>query len=421
MARVTRIERSIELSEPEGYTEEYIGARLPTLLPDPTESDTTELPVIEPAARPRAVAGDAWRIFGAAAICFAITLLLNTKSFVKIANAEPDGPARSVLLATAHGLDSTASAVRLDRLNAWIDTAFSRQDEAPRFDAVPAAPPTTAATAASTAIAAPVDTTDIARDAVPTPALDTPGAADSAAPTRSVPPAPTATASALAPAPSVGLRAVTTSNQLRVYVAGDSFIDWIGYDMADFGKKDGYITTRLDSKISSGLARPDYFDWPARLTQAMAATLRPEAVVFMVGANDYTDLRVDSHTLARGTPEWSAEYRKRAGEVMDIVGRGGAQFYWIGQPIMRDGARAKVAADINAAAMAEAAKRPWVHFIDTWSMFSDASGNYATYLPGSDGEIIRVRQDDDIHFTRASTTWVSDVVYQAIKQDWKIQ
>jgi hypothetical protein len=191
--------------------------------------------------------------------------------------------------------------------------------------------------------------------------------------------------------------------------------------MADFGKNDGYITTRLDSKISSGLARPDYFDWPARLTQAMAGDPRPEAVVFLVGANDYTDLRVDSRTLARGTPEWSAEYRKRAGEVMDIIGRSGAQFYWIGQPIMHDSARSKVAADINAAAMAEAATRPWVHFIDIWAMFTDASGNYATFLPGPDGELVRVRQDDGIHLTRTATTWVSDVVYQAIKRDWKIQ
>ena len=363
------------------------------------------------------MAGDAWRIFGAVAICFAITLLLNTKSFMKIVAAEPDGPVRSVLLAPARGLDATASAVKLDRLNAWIDTAFNREDTAPRFDAVPASTP---ATAASTGNPRSGRYHDIGRDVAPTPAPDTPGAADSAAPARAAPTAPSATTTP-ALASSAGLRAVTTSNQLRVYVAGDSFVDWIGYDMQDYGKKDGYITTRLDSKISSGLARPDYFDWPARLTQAMAGDPRPEAVVFMVGANDDTDLRVDSHTYARGTPEWSAEYRKRAGEVMDIVGRGGAQFYWIGQPIMRDGARSKVAADINAAAMAEAAKRPWVHFIDTWAMFADASGNYATFLPGPDGELVRVRQDEGVHWTRTGTTWVSDVVYQAIKRDWKIQ
>jgi uncharacterized protein len=414
MARVTRIERPTDRTEPPVFYPEYLDTRPLTALPDAAEAEEAA----PRAARRSTTMSDPWRIFGAVAICLAITLLLNTKSFVKIAQAESDSPARAVLLVTARGLDGVASAVRLDRLNAWIDTALNRQDEAPRFDAAPAPPP---AATASAAVAAPVDTTDIARDAAPTPAPDAPNAADSAAPAQAALPAPTATTPALASAPSAGLRAVTTSNQLRVYVAGDSFVDWIGYDLADFGKKDGYITTRLDSKISSGLARPDYFDWPARLTQAMAGDPRPEAVVFMVGANDYTDLRVDSHTLARGTPEWSAEYRKRAGEVMDIVGRGGAQFYWVGQPIMRDGARAKVAADINAATMAEAAKRPWVHFIDTWSMFTDTSGNYAAFLPGPDGELVRVRQDEGVHWTRTGTTWVSEVVYQAIKQDWKIQ
>ena len=419
MARVTRIERTNTASdaEPDGYPAESINARHPILPRDPAESDTTEIHITPPPVPPRRVVSDAWRVFGAVAICFAITLLLNTKSFVKIVEAEPDGPARSILLVPAHGLDATASAVKLDRLNAWIDTAFNREDTAPRFDAVPASTPVAAI---STAIPAPVDTTDIGRDVVPTPMPDTSGAADSAAPARDAPPAPSATTTP-ALTSSAKPRVVTTSNQLRVYVAGDSFVDWIGYDFQDFGKKDGYITTRLDSKISSGLVRPDYFDWPARLTQAMAGDPRPEAVIFMVGANDDADLRVDSHTYARGTPEWSTEYRKRAGNVMDIVGRGGAQFYWIGQPIMRDGARSKVAADINAAAMAEAAKRPWVHFVDTWTMFSDTSGNYATFLPGPDGELVRVRQDEGVHWTRAGTTWVSDVVYQAIKRDWKIQ
>lgn len=414
MARVTRIERPTDrYPGPLDYPPEYGDTRNPVSVPDLPEPGGAETRVASDTAQRRAATGDAWRIFRAVAICFAITLLLNTKSLVKIAEAKPDGPARVILLAMARGLDSTASVVRLDRLNAWIDSALDRRDEAPRFDTVPATPTTGDA---GTAVATPVDTTAVARSAAPTPAPDTPGRADTTIPAGSALPAP----SAAATAPSAGLRTVTTSNQLRVYVAGDSFIDWVGYDLADYGKKDGYITTRLDSKISSGLARPDYFDWPARITQAMAGDPHPEAVVFFAGANDYTDLRVDSGTLTRGTPEWSAEYRKRAAEVMDIVGRGGAQLYWIGQPIMRDKARSKVAADINAAVTAEAAKRPWVHFIDTWSMFTDASGNYAAFLPGPDGELVQVRQNEGVHLTRTGTTWVSEAVYKAIRRDWKI-
>lgn len=412
MARVTRIERPTDrypgLLD---YPPEYGDTRDPIAVPDPPEADGEATPVA-PAVRPRGEIGDAWRISRAMVSCFAILLLLNTGSLVKIAEAEPDGAGRAVLLATARGLDAAAGVIRLDRLNAWIDGALDRRDEAPRFDAVPTPPPTGDTRGA---VAAPSDAAT--PDAAPTPTPAMPVATGSAPTPAGTPPGP----AAATPATPAGLRTVTTSNQLRVYVAGDSFVDWLGYDLADYGKKDGYITTLLDSKISSGLARPDYFDWPARIAQAMAGDPRPEAVVFFVGANDYTDLRVDSGTLARGTPEWSAEYRKRAAALMDTVGRGGAQLYWVGQPIMRDKARSRVAADINAAATAEAAKRPWIHFIDTWSMLVDADGNYAAFLPGADGEPVQVRQSEGIHLTRTGTTWVSEAVYKAIRRDWNIR
>jgi uncharacterized protein len=369
------------------------------------QRDTARLHVI---ARRRHVivgvgVGEPWRIFGAVALCLAITLLLNTRSVVRIADEQPDGWPRSVLLAGAHGLDAVARAVRLDRMNAWIDGALNRQDDAPTFRPIAANPPAaTAAPALSVTppiVAAP---TGVAGETGQEPA-------DATAATPLGPPPPPA------PAP----RVVTTANPLRVYVAGDSFATWMGYDFADYAKRDDLVTSLLDFKISSGLARPDYFDWPARLTQEMAGKPPPEAVVWFAGANDYVDMRTDAGSLTRGTPEWLAEYRKRAGAAMDIVGRGGGQMYWVGQPIMRDKARAKVAADINTVVREEAASRPWVHYLDIWAMFTDANGDYAAYVPDSSGELVQVRQSEGIHLTRTATTWVSDRVYAAMERDFK--
>jgi hypothetical protein len=362
------------------------------------QHDTARLHVI--ARRRRVIVGvgvgEAWRIFGAVIICFAIILLLNTKSVVRIADEQPDGWTRPVLLASAHGLDAVASTLRLDRMNAWIDGALNRQDDAPTFTAIAVNPPMMTATPAT--VAAPAGgAATVAQQPAGVPATPPPGI-----------PAPSAPA----------LRTVTTANPLRVYVAGDSFATWMGYDFADYAKRDDLIASLLDFKISSGLARPDYFDWPARLTQAMAGNPPPEAVVWFSGANDYVDMRTDSASLTRDTPEWLAEYRKRAGEVMDIVGRSGGQMYWVGQPIMRDKARAKAAADINTIVQAEAESRPWVHYLDIWAMFTDANGGYVTFLPDSSGELVRVRQDEGIHLTRVATTWVSDRVYAAIRHDF---
>lgn len=405
MARVTRIEPTPDL-RPTGegwhaHGERDADSSLSAGGLSVHQRDTARLRMI--AARRRVVVGagtrEPWRVFGAVLVCLTLTLLLNTKSFVQIANEQPDGPARTVLLAGARGLDSVAHVARLDRLNAWIDTALNRHDAAPTFGPVAVTPPlATVAPSMPVAVTSPAGTI-----AAPTPV--------STAVTASAPLGP--------PLPSAPvLRTVTTANPLRVYVAGDSFATWMGYDFADYAKRDHLITSLLDFKISSGLARPDYFDWPARLTQEMAGNPPPEAVVWFAGANDYVDMRTDAGSLTRGTPAWLAEYRKRAAEVMDIVGRGGAQMYWVGQPIMRDASRAKIAADINAIVQAEAASRPWVHYIDTWTMFTDSNGNYTAYVPNASGELVQVRQSEGIHLTRTATTWVSERVYAAIRRDF---
>ena len=348
---------------------------------------------------------DPWRVFGGMMICLAFALLLNTKAFVKVAEDEPDGAGRTVLLASAHGLDAVASAARLDRVNVWADRALRRKDEAPRFDTAP----TTTTIGGGAPVAAPT--------AAPT--AQDPTAQDGSASASGVSATPLPTPAApTGPKPFGGpSRAVTTANPLRVYVAGDSFVDWVGYDMDDYAKKDGLMTTRTDAKISSGLTSPVYFDWPSRLTQVMAAASPPEAVVWFSGANDYNDMRGDGGYLTRGTPEWMAEYRKRVDAMMDSVGRRGGQLYWVGQPVMRDRSRSKLAADINTVVAAEATLRPWVHYIDIWSLFTDANGDYAAYLPDASGEAIRVRQEEGIHLTRTATTWVSERVYAAIQRD----
>jgi hypothetical protein len=72
-------------------------------------------------------------------------------------------------------------------------------------------------------------------------------------------------------------------------------------------------------KISSGLLRPEFFDWPAYLASEMALH-DPQIVVFMVGANDaYVGMPLDT-------------YRTRVAAVMDQLS--GRRLIWVGQPNM---------------------------------------------------------------------------------------
>ena len=58
----------------------------------------------------------------------------------------------------------------------------------------------------------------------------------------------------------------------------------------------------------------------------------------------------------------------------------------------------------------EAGKRPWVRYVDTWSLTSDANGNYTPYLP--DGTL--ARGNDGVHFTSAGGNYLAQAVIAAI-------
>jgi hypothetical protein len=87
---------------------------------------------------------------------------------------------------------------------------------------------------------------------------------------------------------------------------------------------------------------------------------------------------------------------------------------------MRDSKQSRIANDINVAVVREAAKRPWVTYIDNWSLQVDKDGNYSTFLVDDHGETVKARTDDGIHLTPVSTIWVAHAVYSAIQKDWAL-
>ncbi len=212
-------------------------------------------------------------------------------------------------------------------------------------------------------------------------------------------------------------RAISNTDPLRVYMAGDSFAEWIGADLTAYGQRSGPVTTSTDGKISSGLANPAFFDWPARLTQAMAIN-KPDVVVIVLGANDLNGVSGSAGYFANGAPGWFTEYGRRQGQIMDIVGQSGAQLYWLAQPPMRDPGQNAAAYAVNQSALAQIVSRPWVHYVDTWTLFSDASGNYATTVVGAGGQPITARQGDGLHLSREGATLLAASAYAQIRRDW---
>ncbi len=216
--------------------------------------------------------------------------------------------------------------------------------------------------------------------------------------------------------PPIVLRRGTVADPLRVWIGGDSMTRDYGLAFqSKLGGIPGY-TVDLDYRISSGLTRPDYFDWPAELADTVLPK-KPEIMVVMFGANDAQGMELPDGVFQVGSPEWKAEYRRRVGDTMDLLAGDGRAVIWVGQPYMADQQFSDRMAMENEIYQSEAASRPWVRYLDSRPVLSPASGpGYAAYLPNSSGEPTLARQEDGIHLSEFGSQKLADATIALIQQ-----
>jgi hypothetical protein len=309
-----------------------------------------------------------------------LAALVNADALVARAEQQPLGPKRDRSLAVWHPVQDVSHVLQLYRIRQVADWAAGNDHAHRGGSAVPKATPPTTAGGTST-------TTAVTR--------------------------PGTTAAASAPG---ALRTPTRDKPLRLWVGGDSLAQVFGQSLVNASQATGLIAPKLHYEISSGLARPDFYDWPGALGDDVKAQ-KPEVVVMLLGANDAQGLMLPSGDPVPDVsdPRWSPEYRRRVGAVMDQLKADGRLVVWVGQPPMRSAtfdARMKV---VNAAYAAEAAERPWVVYVDPAKVVGDAQGHFADLVPGPDGKPEDVRQGDGIHLTRAGGDRLAERVLAIVR------
>ena len=377
-----------------------------------------------------------------ATLCLGVAALLVSGKVVEIADRLPVGSGNDRWLEAATEVDRVAGGLGLDRpYDLLRDMRGAGDDAAQQIDVIPAdaeairqmltddpdqdqpsataadeADPADTADSSSSADAAdetvPTDGTDPADAAVPAETADPADASDETAPTITTATTTVPTTTTEPPEPEY-VRPLTVSEQspLRVCVAGDSQAFYLGHrlmashlsDMLDIG---------LDQHHSTGLSRPDYFNWPVRF-YAIADNNNPELVVATLGSNDWQDMRSEDGTRPRrGSDEWKAEWRRRVGLVFDVLEAPHRQVIWVGLPPARDDANREGFIIMNALAAEAAAERDFVTMIDIWDMFG-GDGPYRESVPppgDPDGRPVDVRQDDGVHLNHAGAGWVIDLI-----------
>ena len=192
----------------------------------------------------------------------------------------------------------------------------------------------------------------------------------------------------------VTYRTPTADDPLRIVVAGDSLMADIGGELSR-QMADDPIVVAEDWKVSSGLVRPDYFNWPAHLEETMEEN-DPEVVIIGFGGNDSQGMSGPDGVLQLGSDEWMAEYQRRVAQVLDVLEDEGRTVYWVGLPAMNVEKIENTRLVINSVVQTELSARPWAHYIDTEPVLSPG-GTYTSHLPDDDGKQVRVRQSDGVH------------------------
>jgi hypothetical protein len=231
---------------------------------------------------------------------------------------------------------------------------------------------------------------------MPPEAADSPGSAPLPAPAIASVGAPVAATPTPAPSAAPPVAAPGRS----ILVAGDSLSIFLAEALRPLlaGRPSTSFAAR--GKVSSGLARPDFFNWEREMA-ALAASSRPDTVLVMIATNDNQTLtRPDGRKLAFGRSGWNEEYARRVRRLVELARQGNpdARIYWVGAPVMADpGLNADVAA-INAVIARQLAALPGCRFVDVSRTLADAAGRYAPALPSPAGPRT-ARTPDGVHLT----------------------
>lgn len=231
------------------------------------------------------------------------------------------------------------------------------------------------------------------------------------------PPQPAEPQRADAAPPQQTIGAPTPVARTSIAVVGDNLGYWLGQGMLE-AQADPASAGRLGvvrkTKDSSGLVRDDYYDWQKNFREILNGPDRYDAIAVMIGSNDRQELRDSAGRYEPLSPRWREIYAARVDSFLALAKDRNVQVFWVGMPIMRAERYSSEIGQLNEIyrARVEAAGGK---FIDVWDAFADENGKFSVFGPDVNGQIVKLRTSDGVHFTKAGARKLAYFLEQGMR------
>lgn len=248
------------------------------------------------------------------------------------------------------------------------------------------------------------------------PAPESPSAPES--PTPEVEPSapiPAAAAEPLpAPAPEQQVAQLTQAPPMRcrIMMVGDSLMEDLGPKTHKAMKLRKGLEFVVSAKFSTGLCRPDFFNWPAHM-RGVVSKRPPDLVIFFIGANDGMSIKDGKRLVPTGGQEWRDAYGRKMDELVSIARDAGADVIWVELPAI--GGRYNKVLHENQIAQRTYCENNGITYLQTDPLLSGEWGRFEAFGTYK-GRQVRLRTKDVTHLTYEGNMKVLDALLPIIER-----
>jgi hypothetical protein len=197
-------------------------------------------------------------------------------------------------------------------------------------------------------------------------------------------------------------------------VIGDSLAGMLAQGLSDAFADDPRVEILNKTKEDSGLVRDDFYDWRLAARKLLDGPQHIDVAVIQIGINDNQKLHLGDVSLDPMSKPFNEIYAKRVEEIAAAFRDKNVPLVWVGLPIMRSDTLSSAALLFNDLDR-QYAGALGAHYVDLFEPFANIDSAYRATGPDVNGDIVRLRAGDGVHFNKAGARKAAYFVAQEIR------